>query len=83
MKIWTASAISRYYLDPAIAFLPAHFRRNGDPGGRGYYVVPHCDPGCCHDFGGIATSDLGPFATRVKARNWSRKYMANGSGMPH
>lgn len=74
MKIWTASAVIRYYLDPSIAFLNKQGRSGQD--GAGYYIVPHCDPGCCQEFGGIATVDLGPFTTRVKARNWSRRYMA-------
>ena len=62
MKTWSASAIGRYYGDPVITSLP-----------DGYYIVPHCDPDCCHAFGGVSTVDLGPFATRRKARNWSRK----------
>ncbi len=77
MKLWTASAISRYYLEPSIVLLRGAQRRgNGRRGPKGYYIVPHCDPGCCQDFGGISTADLGPFQTRVKARIWSRKYMA-------
>ena len=62
MKTWSASAVGRYYGDPVIAFLP-----------DGYYIVPHCDPDCCRAFGGVSTADFGPFATRRKARNWSRK----------
>lgn len=83
MKIWTASAISRYYLDPEIALLREAAGGNGGLGAGGYYIVPHCDPGCCEDFGGVSTSDLGPFTTRIKARNWSRKYMASRGGAAH
>jgi len=80
MKIWVASAVSRYYLDPSIDFLGVRNHGNGSGGAGGYYIVPHCDPGCCQDFGGISTANLGPFLTRVKARNWSRKYMAGDGG---
>lgn len=81
MKIWTASAVSRYYLNPAIAFQALRIRGKGVSSARGYYIVPHCDPDCCQDFGGVTTADLGPFLTRIEARNWSRKYMA-GNGRP-
>jgi hypothetical protein len=79
MKFWTASAVSRYYLDPSIALLKGQRRGNGHQAPKGYYIVRHCEPGCCQDFGGIATADLGPFETRAKARNWSRKYMAGAN----
>ena len=75
MKLWTASAVSRYYLDPSISFLEAR-GSNGQKTVAGYYIVPHCDPGCCQDFGGLSRVDLGPFKTSGKARTWSRKYMA-------
>lgn len=70
MRSWSASAISRYYADPVIARMP-----DGRPGTAParYYIVPHCEPDCCHAFGGIATADLGPFRTRGRARSWSRK----------
>jgi hypothetical protein len=71
MRAWSASAINRYYTDPVIAFL-----RDGRPETdheAGYYIVPHCEPDCCHAFGGVAKADLGPFNTRSKARRWSRK----------
>jgi hypothetical protein len=71
MKAWSASALDRYYSDPVIMFL-----RTNDHGGgaakAGYYIVPHCDPDCCAAFGGVSTAELGPFSTRVKARQWSR-----------
>jgi hypothetical protein len=73
MKNWSSSAIDRYYLDPTIQFLAATKREGSKPGG--YFVVPHCDPDCCAAFGGVSTANLGPFETRIKARDWSRKYM--------
>jgi hypothetical protein len=79
MKIWTASAVIRYYLDPSIDLLKVRERGNGRRITKGYYIVPHCDPGCCQSFGGISRKDLGPFATRLKARDWSRRYMAGNS----
>lgn len=44
---------------------------------KGYFIVPHCDPDCCAAFGGISTLTLGPFETRIKAREWSRKHMVD------
>ena len=75
MKNWSLSAIDRYYFDPTIQFLTAA-KRNGAKLG-GYFIVPHCDPDCCAAFGGISTANLGPFETRIKAREWSRKYMVD------
>jgi hypothetical protein len=77
MKSWTASAVRKYYLDPEIAFLRAGHR---DPAGiprtqPGYYVTPHCEPDCCHAFGGISKFDFGPFPTPADAREWSAKNM--------
>ena len=77
MKNWSSSAIDRYYpidryyLDPTIQFLAATKRSKLG----GYFIVPHCDPDCCAAFGGISTANLGPFETRIRARDWSRKYM--------
>ena len=79
MKFWTASAASRYYFDPTIDFLQAQERGNGRRMAKGYYIVPHC----CQDFGGVSRNDLGPFATRLKALSWSRKYMADSSESAH
>lgn len=75
MKIWSASAIERYYRDPTIEFLKPGNPSVGKPATAGYYIVPHCDPDCCQAFGGASTSDLGPFSTRTKARRWSRTYL--------
>lgn len=66
--------MDQYYLDPEIQFLAA--KREGAKS-KGYFIVPHCDPDCCAAFGGIATSKLGPFKTRIKARDWSRSYMVS------
>ena len=73
MRIWSASAIDRYYLDPTIEFLQIRDRDVLKPFGPGYYIVPHCDPDCCQAFGGVSIIDFGPFPTRVKARKWSRE----------
>ena len=79
MKIWSASAVSRYYVDPAIKFLRAGNRGIGKPTAAGYYIVPHCSPQCCQAFGGVATADLGPFSTRTEARTWSRTYLTESA----
>jgi len=81
MKIWSASAITRYYLDPAIKFRRAENHGTGTPT-AGYYIVPHCSPDCCRAFGGVALGDLGPFPTRTKARRWSRTYLATPTDVP-
>jgi hypothetical protein len=75
MRVWAASAINSYYLDPPIEFLQAGNRGIRKPTAAGYYIVPHCSPGCCQAFGGISVANLGPFATRTKARTWSRTYL--------
>ena len=80
MRIWCASAVSRYYVDPAIKFLRARTRGIGQPTGAGYFIVPHCGPDCCQAFGGVSMIDLGPFSTRIKAREWSRTYLAEPPG---
>jgi hypothetical protein len=81
MRIWSASAVTRYYIDPAIKFLRAGNRGIGKPTAAGYYIVPHCDPDCCRAFGGgVSMIDLGPFSTRTKARRWSRTYLAGPAG---
>lgn len=79
MVIWSASAIGRYYLDPTIEFLKAGNREK--PSAAGYYISPHCGPDCCPAFGGVVTINLGPFATRAKARNWSRIHLTKGEAM--
>jgi len=79
MRIWCASAVSRYYVDPAIKFLRAGNRGIGKSTAAGYYIVPHCSPQCCHAFGGVSTADLGPFSTRTKARRWSRTYLTESA----
>ena len=76
MRIWSASAIDRYYLDPTVEFLQAGNHDAGRPAAAGYYIVPHCGPDCCQAFGGVSMIDLGPFSTRTKARKWSRTYLA-------
>lgn len=76
MRIWSASAIGRYYLDPPIEFLRAGKRGTGRPIAAGYYIVPHGSSDCCQDIGGVSAIDLGPFSTRIKARKWSRTYLA-------
>jgi hypothetical protein len=76
MRVWSASAISRYYFDPGIKFLRSGAHGLGKPTGAGYFIVPHCDPDCCQAVGGVAMVDLGPFSTRIKARDWSRTYLA-------
>jgi len=80
MKFWSASAVTRYYVDPAIKFLRAGTCGVGKPSGAGYFIVPHCDPDCCKAFGGVSMSDLGPFSTRIKAREWSRTYLTEPPG---
>jgi hypothetical protein len=80
MRIWSASAVSRYYVDPAIKFLRAG-NRVGKPTAAGYYIVPHCGPDCCQAFGGLSVADLGPFSTRTKARQWSRTYLTEPAGI--
>lgn len=80
MRIWSASAVSRYYIDPAIKFLRARNRGVGKSTAAGYYIVPHCSPDCCRAFGGLSAVDLGPFSTRAKARRWSRSYLAEPAG---
>ena len=67
--------MDRYYFDPAIQFLVAAKQKGSKL--RGYFIVPHCDPDCCAAFGGISTANLGPFETRIKAREWSRTYMVD------
>jgi hypothetical protein len=76
MRIWSASAVGRYYLDPTIEFHQPGNRNNGKLAAAGYYIVPHCGPNCCQAFGGVSTIDLGPFSTRTKARTWSRTYLS-------
>jgi hypothetical protein len=73
MKIWTASAIRRYYLDPAIQFFRAGDGDIGGPSMRGYYILPHDRPERGDDFAHVALADLGPFATSGEAGKWSRK----------
>ena len=81
MKIWSSSAIDRYYTDPTIQFLAATKREGAKL--PGYFIVPHCDPDCCAAFGGISALNLGPFTSRIKARDWSRKHMVDpGDSMP-
>lgn len=80
MKSWSLSAMDQYYFDPEIQFLSAIKREGAKREGaksKGYFIVPHCDPDCCAAFGGIATSKLGPFKTRIKARDWSRNNMVS------
>jgi hypothetical protein len=78
MKIWTRSAIRNYYLDPVILFLEAEPRDAGrvPVEHAGYYIAPHCDPDCCHAFGGISKVDIGPFPSAVEARKWSARNLA-------
>jgi hypothetical protein len=83
MRIWSASAIGRYYLDPAIEFLQAGSHDAERPTAAGYYIVPHCGPDCCQAFGGVSTADLGPFSTRIKARKWSRRYLVESGDPAH
>lgn len=83
MRVWSASAIGRYYLDPAIEFIQAGNRDTESQSAAGYYIVPHCGPDCCQAFGGVATTDLGPFSTRTKARKWSRRYLVESGGPAH
>jgi hypothetical protein len=73
VRIWSASAICSYYLDPTIELVPAGNFDNGRPLARGYYIVPHWDPDYCQAFGGISMTNFGPFVSRLKARKWSRK----------
>ena len=81
MRIWSASAVSRYYVDPAIKFLRAGTRDIGKSTAAGYFIVPHCSPDCCQAFGGVSTFDLGPFSKRAQARRWSRKYLVDPGGV--
>ena len=81
MKIWSSSAIDRYYTNPTIQFL-AGTKREGVKL-AGYFIVPHCDPDCCAAFGGISAPNLGPFTTRIKARDWSRKNMVDPGDTMH
>jgi hypothetical protein len=83
MRIWSASAVARYYLDPAIKFLRAGNHGTGKPAAAGYYIVPHCSPDCCRAFGGVSLGDLGPFPTRTKARRWSRTYLTEPGETSH
>jgi hypothetical protein len=83
MRIWSASAIDRYYLDPTIEFLQIQDRDALKPSGPGYYIVPHCDPDCCQAFGGVSIIDFGPFPTRVKARKWSRENLVQPGDRLH
>jgi len=78
MKTWTKSAIRNYYLDPDILFVEVEARdAGGEPIAQaGYYVAPHCDPGCCQAIGGVSRVDLGPFLTANAARKWSVKNLA-------
>jgi hypothetical protein len=75
MKNWSSSAIDRYYFDPTIQFRTTTKWKGSKS--KGYFIVPHCDPDCCAAFGGISTLTLGPFETRIKAREWSRKHMVD------
>lgn len=84
MKAWSASAIKHYYFDPEVVFLKVTDRDPRTARKAGYYIVPHCDPDCCQAFGGVATGDLGPFSTRLKARRWSCKNLVENGGLaPH
>lgn len=73
MKTWTASAIRRYYLDPAIQFFRAADGDTSGPSAPGYYIVPHDRPERGDDVERVAAADLGPFATSGEAGKWSRK----------
>jgi hypothetical protein len=75
MRIWSASATCRYYLDPAIELLGAMHRAKGRQLAAGYYIVPHWGSERRQAFGEGSMRDLGPFTSRAKARNWSRKYL--------
>jgi hypothetical protein len=77
MRAWTVSALNGYYSDPLVVFLAKGSRANGVSAvtKSGYFVTPHCDPDCCAAFGGISTTDFGPFATSGAARNWSRRHL--------
>ncbi|MBL8709043.1 MAG: hypothetical protein JNL25_07615 [Rhodospirillaceae bacterium] len=74
--IWSASAVDRYYGDPEIRFFRAVAATLRHAGLAGYYIVPHCLPDRSQMAGGNPAGNLGPFATRVKARSWSRRYLA-------
>jgi len=77
MRIWSASAIDRYYRDPTIELVQTKNRDHGKSPAAGYYIVPHRGPDCHQPFGGVFTVDLGPFPTRAKARKWSRTYLSD------
>jgi hypothetical protein len=73
MKTWTLSAMNGYYRDPPVTYLSV-----GQTEGahlpivsKGYYIVPHCEPDCCGEYGELTTASLGPFDTRDIAREWS------------
>jgi hypothetical protein len=83
MRVWSASAIDRYYLDPTIEFLQTGDGDMRKPSGPGYYIVPHCDPDCCQAFGGVSIIDFGPFPTRVRARKWSRRNLVQSGDRAH
>jgi hypothetical protein len=74
MRIWSASAIGRYYLDPTIELFQAGKRRTGRSIAAGYYIVPRGRDGC-QMVDGASAIDLGPFSSRSKARKWSRTYL--------
>jgi hypothetical protein len=75
MRAWSMSALNSYYREPVVAFLNTGHSESGGAAVAisGYYITPHCDPGCCQAFGGVSKVDLGPFRTADKAREWSRK----------
>jgi hypothetical protein len=82
MGIWSASAICRYYLNPSIKLLEPGSRASGGPPAAGYYIVRHWDSDRPRASDGASEHDLGPFSSRVNARNWSRKYLAEPEATP-
>ena len=77
MRIWSASAIDRYYRDPAIELVQTKNRDYGKSNAAGYYIVSHRGLDCHQPFGDVFTIDLGPFPTRAEARKWSRTYLSD------
>jgi len=78
MQAWTMSALDAYYRDPPVLFQRAGARRDRRAAitVSGFYIEPHCEPGCCGDFrppNGL----LGPFVTAALARRWSRQNLSN------
>lgn len=80
MKIWTASAIGSYYRDPSIAFFRDSHRGGRRKSATGYYIVRHCDAEEGESRGCDSGADLGPFATSVAARDWSRSNLVEPVG---